>query len=388
MKYIHRALEAELLSALKQFPAVAITGPRQSGKSTLLRQILGEKYQYITFDDLSMRERCQRDPKLFLDGLENKVIFDEIQYVPELLSYLKIAIDNDRDKNGRFIVTGSQQFNLIKNLSDTLAGRICLLNLLPLGLQEAELPFIKACLTGSFPELLAKRKLNLNNWYSSYVQTYLERDVRGLYGVGSLLDFQNFMRLLAGRCSQLLSLTILSNDLGVAVSTVKNWLSILVASQLVFLLPPYYKNFGKRVVKSPKVYFTDCGLACYLVGLNTKDLIYYGPLAGALFENYIIQETLKKYYSDGRRPEIYYYRTHKGLEVDLLISLGGKLVPFEIKMAKTPNRGMVNNLDKLREISGEVEANKGGLISLSAQSFQLTRASRSYTIKDFFSAYP
>jgi predicted AAA+ superfamily ATPase len=395
MRYIHRDIETTLKEAIKQFPAVAVTGPRQSGKSTLLQETLGREYKYVTFDDLAVRDRCRSDPKLFLSELDGKVILDEIQYVPELLSYVKIAIDKNRKRNGQFVITGSQQFNLIKNLGDTLAGRIALLTLLPFSCAEirskvkskkggsTKTLFVKACLKGSFPEIIVKPKMNLNQWYSSYIQTYLERDVRGLYGVAGLFDFQRFMKLLAGRCAQELNLSGLSNDLGVAVSTVKNWISILAASQIIFLLQPYYKNFGKRVVKSPKVYFTDCGLVAYLTGLKTRDLILFGPLSGPLFENYVVQESIKTLFAAGRQPEIYFYRTHKGLEADLIVPAGPKIIPFEIKTTKTPRPAMAQNIKKISDISSAVETRGAGIISLNEETFQLTKAAKVYKLPDY-----
>lgn len=394
MEYISRQIEKTLLDLTLQFPAVAVCGPRQTGKSTLLKKILGSRYTYATFDDPVLRERAKTDPRLFLSELGSRVILDEIQYVPEILSYLKIAIDNQRQKNGQFILTGSQQFQLIKNLGDSLAGRIALLNLLPFNRKEIvsarktkslshKASFLNACLTGSYPEPVVKIKINVDEWYSGYIQTYLERDVRGTYGVGSLLDFQRFLRLLAGRCSQILNLSGFANELGVAVSTIKNWLSILVAGQIVFLLPPYFNNFGKRVVKNPKVYFSDCGLATYLTGLRTKDAILYGPLAGPLFENYVVQETLKTFYAAGRRPDIYYYRTHKGLEIDLAIHANGKITPFEIKMTKSPGPGMAQNILKAAALSNDFDLQKAGLITLGDESYKLSKNIKIYSLSDF-----
>lgn len=396
MRYIHRKIEKKLLSAVKQFSAIALTGPRQSGKSTLLQNVLGKKYKYITFDDPLIRERCLGDPKLFLEELGEKLILDEIQYVPDLLSYLKIAIDKKRHKRGQYILTGSQQFHLIRNLGDTLAGRVCLLTLLPFNIQEIAsarrnkkmLPtkesFLQSCLSGSFPELMVKPRLNVENWYASYIQTYLERDVRGIYGVGSLLDFQRFMKLLAGRCAQILNLSSFASDLGVAVSTIKTWLSILSANQIIYLLPPYYKNFGKRIIKSPKVYFTDCGLVAYFLGLRTRELLLYGPLAGALFENYIIQETLKIFYNKGQQPELYYYRTHKGAEIDLLIPQNSKIIPFEIKMTDSLSKEMVANIMKVTNISPDFRKTPAGLVSLSKEAYRISQSVRIYNLTDFF----
>ena len=396
MKYIHRKIEEVLLSAVKRFPAVAVTGPRQSGKSTLLKQVLGDKYEYVTFDDPLVRERCIRDPKLFLSGIGKRVILDEIQYVPQLLSYIKIAIDEKRHVNGRFVITGSQQFQLMKNLGDSLAGRIRLLTLLPFGANEysaagkaaenTKKAFLGACLRGSFPEPAIKKSIKPENWYAGYIQTYLERDVRGIYGIGSILDFQRFMALIAARCSQILNLSSLAGDLGVAVSTVKTWLSVLSASQIVYILPPYFKNYGKRIIKSPKVYFTDCGLVAYLTGLKTDEMIMKGPLAGSLFENYVIQETLKMIFNVGQKVELYYFRTHKGIEVDLLIPDGTRIVPYEIKLTGTPKLEMAKTLSGLGKISEDFDVNRSGLICLSESTYKITRSTTVYNFMDYMSS--
>ena len=267
-RYIHRRLEDVLKKLIKSFPAVALTGPRQSGKSTLLKNIFGGTYTIISFDDPITRERAISDPRLFIDGLREKIIFDEIQYVPQLLSYIKILIDHNCSKRGRFIITGSQQFHLIKNLGDTLAGRIALLNLLPFSIEEKrQIPFLRnklldtqanfihSSLRGSFPEIALHPEMESDAWYGSYIQTYLERDLRTIYNIGSLREFQQFLHLLATRCSQILNLSSFANDLGISVNTIKKWLSILEASHIIYILPPYYRNLGKRITKSPKIYF-------------------------------------------------------------------------------------------------------------------------------------
>ena len=313
--YIHRQLEASLVKAADQFSSVALTGPRQSGKSTLLKKLFSKTHNYVTFDDPLIREQAISDPKLFLDSIGERAIIDEIQYAPQILSYIKMVIDNSRKIKGRYIFTGSQQFQLIKNLGDSLAGRIALFNLLPFSIKEKQnIPgmtkvfdstldsFVNFCITGAFPEISIDQKIDFDIWYSSYLSTYLERDVRTTYNIGNLRDFQVFMRLLAGRCSQILNISSFSNELGVSVNTIKRWLSVLEASRIIYLLPPYYRNFGKRFTKSPKVYFLDCGLVCYLVGIKTKEALVKGPMAGSLFENFCIQESIKKVLNAGKEP--------------------------------------------------------------------------------------
>ena len=384
--YIHREIERPLKLLHKQFPAVALTGPRQSGKSTLLKKIFGKNYQFISFDEPLMRQRAVSDPELFLDNIKEPVIFDEIQYVPELLSYLKILIDKERNKRGRFILTGSQQFNLIKNLGDTLAGRIGLLTLLPFSKHEKEkIPFLKkklkntqkcfadACLRSSFPEISVHPKIGFESWYSSYLQTYLERDVRTVYNIGNLREFQKFLQLLATRCSQVLNLNSLAGDLGIAVNTIKKWISVLEASQIIYLLNPYYRNLGKRITKNPKVYFLDCALVCYLTGIRDARHLLNGPMAGALFENYVVQETVKSFLNHGKRPNIFYLRTHNDVEIDLIIEKNMRILPFEIKLSKTPNINMGKPIERFKKIFSKLNIMPGRIICLTDEDISLTR---------------
>lgn len=383
--YIPRQIEQVLSRLVLQFPALAVSGPRQSGKSTLLKKLFSTTHQYISFDDPVIREQAKSDPNLFLDNLEEKVILDEIQYVPEILSYIKIRIDNERHKKGRYLFTGSQKFALIKDLGDSLAGRIALLDLLPFDihekravpylqtlLSETEECFSHACLCGSFPEPVVAR-MDTGVWYGAYLQTYLERDVRTMNNIGSLREFQQFMQLLAARCSQSLNLSHLSHDLGVGVNTVKRWVSILEASHIIYLLPPYYNNLGKRITKAPKVYFLDSGLVCYLVGIKSKDHLLHGPMAGALFENFCLQETVKVFSNRGIRPRLYYLRTHNRLEVDLLIEGEGPvLYPVEIKLSKTPKPNMASPLNRFKNLFQGLSIGKGRILSLSERNIPLS----------------
>lgn len=383
---MHREIERHLKSLVKQFPAVALTGPRQSGKSTLLKKIFGKTYQFISFDEPLMRQRAVSDPELFLDNIEEPAIFDEIQYAPELLSYLKLLIDKKRNKRGRFILTGSQQFNLIKNLSDTLAGRIGLLTLLPFSKKEKErIPSLKkkpgntreyftdACLRSSYPEISVHSEIDFEAWYGSYLQTYLERDIRTTYNIGSLREFQKFMQLLAARCSQVLNLNSLSGELGIAVNTIKRWISVLEASQLIYLLTPYYRNLGKRITKSPKVYFLDCALVCYLTGIRDTRHLLNGPMAGALFENYILQETIKSFLNNGKMPNIFYLRTHNDVEIDLIVEKNMQIFPCEIKLSKSPNINMGKPIEKFKKIFSKLNIMPGRIICLSDEDISLTR---------------
>jgi len=392
MTYIPRDIEARLERLLSSSPCVAVTGPRQAGKSTLLKQCL-PGYRYATLDDPFFREQAHVDPLLFLDSLGERAIIDEIQLAPGLLSYVKIRVDERRELKGRYVFTGSQQFGLIKNLSDSLAGRIALLELLPLSVTEKRrhlpLPdsfalFRHAALIGSYPELVVDGAIDLRSWYASYLQTYLDRDIRTLYNIGDLRDFQRFVRLLAARCSQQLNMADFGRDLGVSVPTVKSWLAILEACRVVYLLPPYYANLGKRITKAPKVYFIDIGLACALAGVRDEAHLFDGPMAGALFENFCIQETVKWFLGRGEPPPLYYLRTSNGLEVDLLIEpAAGVLIPVEIKLTKTPVPRQARTLAAFQDTFAQLSPAPGLLLSLCEQSRPLTREVTSVTLDDY-----
>lgn len=394
--YIHRQIEEKVNSFVRQFPAVVLTGPRQSGKSTLLSNLFGKTHNIISFDDPLVRERAISDPNLFLEDAGDKVIFDEIQYVPQILPYIKMLIDKDRERRGRFIITGSCHFNLIKDLGETLAGRVGILELLPFAkgeignipdlkpkLTTTQTHFIHACLVGSFPEPCIYPMINPTNWYGSYIATYLDRDIRSIYNIGSLREFQRFLQLLASRCSCILNLSSLANELGVAVNTIKRWISVLEASRIIYLLAPYYQNLGKRIVKSSKVYFLDCGLICYLTGLKDTDHLLKGPLSGALFENYCLQETIKSFLNQGLRPNIFYLRTHNGVEIDLLIEKDGLLYPVEFKMTKTLNLGMTASIERFKKLFSKLKIAEGRIISLSEDNIPLSKGVFCQSINEY-----
>lgn len=397
MTYINRVLEKQLIESLEQFPAVVLTGPRQSGKSTILKQLFEKTHQYLTFDDPLIREQAIADPKLFLKTINKNVIFDEIQYVPSLLSYVKMEIDSSRQEKGRFIFTGSQQFQLIKDIGDSLAGRIAVFELMPFSLEETlqinylneylKEPINNFChhsLRGSYPELNINRKLNSNIWYSSYLQTYLERDVRTLYNIGNLRDFQLFIQLLASRCSQTLNLSSFSNDLGVSVNTLKKWISILEAGRIIYMLNPYYQNFGKRITKSPKIYFFDIGLVSYLTGISTKEQLLQGPMVGSLFENYCVLEVVKKFLNNGKRPKIYFLRTNNGLEVDLLIEQNNlNLLAVEIKSTATPKLSMTKNIKNIIELFPKLNFLESTILCQTNNTIQISENIKCMNINDF-----
>jgi predicted AAA+ superfamily ATPase len=391
--YIERDIEAVLKKALGESPVVAITGPRQTGKSTLLKEVL-TGYSYVTLDDPLVRQRAIEDPSFFLDSFPAKLIIDEFQYAPNLLHYIKMRVDENRSEKGAYVLTGSQQFVATKGLSESLAGRIVLLELGAFGIEEwsrvnrvdSKTGFVRACLRGSFPELATDRAVNTHRWYAGYVQTYLERDIRTLYDIGNLRDFERTLQLLAARCSQNLNYSTIAGDVGVSVNTVKRWVSILEACRIIYLLPPYFKNMGSRIVKSPKIYFLDSGLVCYLTGLESEDHLMKGPMAGALFENHCIQEAVKTSFSMGKQPRFYYLRTQNGFEIDFIAAgRDGVLYPVEFKLSKTPKTKMAASVERFVTELEPDQSIQGSLVSLADHSQPLTRNVQHTTISDFIS---
>jgi len=317
--YLQRSAEHYIRRHLELFPSVALTGPRQSGKTTLVRHLLPH-YNYVSFDDPDEELALLTDPKGYLSRYENSVIFDEVQRVPILFRYLKMAIDANPSRLGRFVLTGSNQIILQKNLSESLAGRIGLVALLPL--QRAEFPADQRAgqlLGGSYPGLVTRNFQGQREWYASYLATYLERDVRMMYDIGKLSDFQLLVRLLAARCSQEQNASSLAREIGVTSHTIEKWISILQAGYLCFSLPPFHANLGKRLIKRPKLYFWDTGLVCHLTGLRDLEALEGGPLYGPLFENLVISELRKTAAHQGLNQDFWFYRDNAGLEVDLII---------------------------------------------------------------------
>lgn len=361
--FIERSLASTLLEVLGEYPAVMLIGPRQAGKTTLLLHHLGEAFHYVSLDDLEVRRLAVSDPRAFLAMHPEPVIFDEIQHAPDLLSYIKLRIDAKRHKCGRYVLSGSQNLLLAESVSESLAGRVAVLRLLSLSRREIEgdphsgLPWQRDrradpvprssfgelwrdLLVGGYPQLVAKPSLDASRWHSNYATTYLERDVRTLRHVGNLMQFQAFVEAVAARSGQLFNAADVSRDLGIAVSTVRAWLSVLEATFQVFIVRPYFENVGKRLVKVPKVYFTDTGTLGFSVGLKDPDHAAKGPMGGAILETAVLAELMKTLESDGTRARVYFWRTQSGEEVDFVVQTNGQLVPIEVKKSSTPTPRM------------------------------------------------
>ena len=349
---IKRDISKELIASAAEYPAVTILGPRQSGKTTLARMTFPNK-PYFSLEDPDIRIAAEADPRGFLSRLESGGILDEVQRLPDLLSYLQGMIDKSR-KRGLFILTGSHQPRLHEAISQSLAGRTAMLTLWPFSFHELRRytssrdPF-HLIVRGCFPRL-HEEGLESRRFYNGYLQTYVERDVRALIQLRELSQFQKFLTLLAGRVSQVVNLASLSNDVGVSGTTIRNWLSVLKASYIVFELPPFFENVKKRVIKSPKIYFTDVGLAAFLLGIHTMEQASRDPLRGNLFENLIIADIAKGAFNRGIRPEMYFYRDSHGNEVDLLIKEKGAITPIEIKSAGTFSTDFIKGLERFQAL--------------------------------------
>ncbi len=355
--YWNRLLENTLSKTLTTFPVVVITGPRQSGKSTLLHHVFSRTpATFLLLDNPDFRRLLQDDPLSYLEQQQRPVILDEIQYMPELLPYIKILADQDKSP-GQWIVTGSQQFSLMKHVSESLAGRAAILSLPPFQLAERKdiSSLEQYLLSSSYPALAVNPEIDRDIWYSSYLQTYLERDVRAIMNIENLRDFEQFIRLLAAYTSQELTYSTFSRWLGISVPTIKRWISALEASYIIFLLPPYYQNYGKCLIKSPKIYFYDTGLVNYLIGIRDANVLMNGPLAGAIFENAMVSEMMKDKYASGVRPELYFWRSRSGMEVDIIIPNNGQQIPCEIKLSSTIKPLFYKHLQSWLELSGQPE---------------------------------
>lgn len=350
-----RILQEELEEAAKKLPVVTILGPRQSGKTTLVKQTFPHM-PYVNMESIHVRELASNDPLAFLEQYPEGALLDEIQEVPQLLSYIQVRVDESRRK-GEFILTGSHQLQLHQAISQSLAGRVASLHLLPLSLEELEMakivkPIDITLYEGCYPRVHADQ-LNPTKTYASYVRTYLERDIRMLLQVHNLDLFQKFLILTASRVGQIFNKDSLAGEVGVSSKTIGHWLSILEACYILYRLPPFFESFGKRVVKSPKIYFCDVGLVAYLLGIETPEQMARDPLRGHLFENLVVNELMKARFNRGLDPRLYFYQIAGRTEVDLIYQKGHQLVPIEIKSSRTFNSSLISGIKNFKKIASD-----------------------------------
>ena len=395
--YKYRVIEKFIRKATKQFPVIMITGARQVGKTTVLKHMSNENRTYVSLDDPMLRNLAKDDPKLFLQRFQPPLLIDEIQYAPELLPLIKMYVDASQEK-GLFWLTGSQQFHLMSGVSESLAGRVGIINLLGFSLREINdfaeqsIPFLpdqeslvhllKYCRTlplkevyyriwrGAFPAMALNDDLDHDLFYSSYIQTYIQRDLRDLARVGDEMIFLRFLRAVAARTGQLLNLSDMARDADITPTTAKNWLSILQASGIVYLLEPYHSNVTKRLVKAPKVYFLDTGLCAYLTEWSSPETLEAGAMSGAILETFIVCEIIKSYWHCGKRAPLYYYRDKDKKEIDLLILHDGVFYPLEFKKTASPKKDSIRNFNVLDRLN--ISVGQGGVICLADTLLPLT----------------
>lgn len=398
---IKRTLQKAVEQVSKSFPVILITGPRQVGKTTLLEMISDKNRKYVTLDDLEQRKLAKEDPAMFLQVNQPPLIIDEIQYAPDLFTYIKMYVDTNKNA-GDFWLTGSQKFHLMKNITETLAGRVAILDLLGFSYQEKvkgvngadDIPFLptkewietkRATKTktlnvnevyeliyqGSFPKLVTDKHISRDIFYKSYIQTYIERDVKDITKIGDEIAFYNFLVAMAARTGQLINFADIARDVDIDIKTAKSWASILETSGLIKFLQPYYNNITKRIIKKPKMYFLDTGLCAYLTGWDSPKTLEAGAMNGAIFETYVFAEILKSYWNNGKEPNIYFYRDKDQREIDFVFEANGKLYPVEVKKTATPSLANIKSFSVLESLKKPI--GEGAVICLYKELFPLNR---------------
>ncbi|MBR5522241.1 MAG: ATP-binding protein [Akkermansia sp.] len=350
--YIPRAISGHVQKLMQMYPIVTIAGPRQAGKTTLARKLYPD-FDYVSMEDMRERQLFEKDPTHFLQHHKAPCIFDEVQNTPTLLSYLQGIVDREK-KTGMYILTGSRQMELQQSITQSLAGRTGIVDLLPLSQAELAAAGVKqerdtALMNGGLPRIF-EYGLEPGQVYMDYLRTYIERDVRSMVNIRNLKAFELFITLLAGRVGQIINFSSLATDVGVSASTIREWVSVLEASYIIFTLYPYHQNFGKRLTKSPKVYFTEPGLLPTLLGIESPAQLGRDPLLGHIFENYAVVEVLKARFNDGKRSNLYFFRDTKGFEIDLLLDMARQPLPIEIKSGMTFTPAMVKNLETFSKL--------------------------------------
>jgi uncharacterized protein len=350
---IDRQLENELHLLKSEFPIIAILGPRQSGKTTISQKVFPD-YEYVTLEDIDYREFAQNDPRGFLDRYKEKIILDEIQRVPQLMSYLQSHVDKMKE-NGKIVITGSHNFLLMEQISQSLAGRVGITKLLPFSYKElskTENDINELIYKGSYPRIY-DQGIRPDVFYKNYISTYIEKDIRQIKQITKIDDFLKFIKILAGRTGQELNTNSISDECGVSHNTIKEWISVLEASFIVYKLRPFHKNYNKRIVKNPKIYFTDTGLVCSLLGIRKKEEIEYHFLKGSLFETYIVNEFIKYNFNFGEKYELYFWRDNHKKEIDIIMDLGIKQKVFEVKSSKTVHEKFFDTLKYWHSLTEE-----------------------------------
>ncbi|MFP4086819.1 MAG: ATP-binding protein [Desulfobacteraceae bacterium] len=372
--WIKRKYEPTLKKLFEQFPVAVVTGARQVGKTSLVRKVF-PGCSYVSLDVPSIAAQAEQNATAFLSSYQEPLIIDEVQYAPSLLRSLKPIVDREK-KPGRFILTGSQNFVLMQDVSESLAGRCGLLNMLNLSaseLREADEEYNEDVylFKGGYPELYERPEVDPHFWYAAYLSTYLERDVRNILNVGSLRDFDRFLRAVAIRTAQILSYSELARDVGITPNTAKQWISVLQASGQIFLLEPYHKNLGKRLIKSPKLYMCDTGLAVFLMGFEDWQSVMRHPMVGAIWETHVIMQVVKDYFSRGRNLPLWFWRTVHGSEVDLLVEQGGRFTAIEAKFSETPDKSALKGIKALQKFYGSQSLISGLIASRTRNAYPL-----------------